>query len=63
MKVYVVLVDYESGRDTKVHGVYKQYRHALQEEQRLLKDFSTLTKLYGVEIKIKVRIANSEVTE
>lgn len=63
MKVYIVLVDYESGRDTKVHGVYKQYRHALQEEQRLLKDFSTLAKLYGVEIKIKVRITDQEVSE
>lgn len=63
MKVYIVLVDYESNRDTKVHGVYKQYRHALQEEQRLLKDFSTLTKLYGIEIKIKVRIVDQEMTE
>lgn len=59
MKVYVVLVDYKSGQDTKVYGVYKQYRHAYQEEQRLLNIADTL---WGGD-QIKVRIADSEVTE
>lgn len=59
MKVYVVLVDYMSGRDTKVYGVYKQYRHAFQEEQRLL----DLGKTLWGEDQIKVRIVNAEVTE
>ena len=59
MKVYIVLVDYINGQDTKVYGVYKQYRHAFQEEQRLLDIGKTL---WG-EDQIKVRIINSEVTE
>lgn len=59
MKVYVVLVDYKNGRDTKVYGIYKQYRHAFQEEQRLLDISETL---WGGD-QIKVRIVNSEVTE
>lgn len=59
MKVYVVLVDYCSGRDTKVYGVYKQYRHAYQEEQRLLDISKTL---WGSD-QIKVRIVDQEVTE
>ena len=59
MKVYVVLVDYKSGRDTKVYGVYKQYRHAFQEEQRLLDIGETL---WGGD-QIKVRIVDQEVTE
>ena len=59
MKVYVVLVDYRSGRDTKVYGVYKQYRHAYQEEQRLLNIAETL---WGGD-QIKVRIVDQEVTE
>lgn len=59
MKVYVVLVDYKSGRNTKVYGVYKQYRHALQEKQRLIdigKD------LWGGD-QIEPRIVDAEVTE
>ena len=62
MKVYVVLIDYKSGRDTKVYGVYgvyKQYRHAYQEEQRILNIAETL---WGGD-QIKVRIIDSEVTE
>jgi hypothetical protein len=59
MKVYIVLVDYMSGRDTKVYGVYKQYRHAFQEEQRLL----DIGKTFCDKDQIKVRIINSEVTE
>lgn len=59
MKVYIILVDYMSGQDTKVYGVYKQYRHAFQEEQRLLDIDKTL---WG-EGRIKVRIVDSEVTE
>ena len=59
MKVYVVLVDYKDGRDTKVYGVYKQYRHAFQEEQRLLNIGETL---WGGN-QIKVRIVGTEVTE
>lgn len=59
MKVYVVLVDYRSGRDTKVYGVYKQYRHAYQEEQRLL----DISKTLWDGDQIKVRIVNQEVTE
>ncbi len=59
MKVYIILVDYMSGQDTKVYGVYKQYRHAFQEEQRLLDIDKTL---WG-EGRIKARIIDSEVTE
>lgn len=59
MKVYVILIDYKSGRATKVYGVYKQYRHALQEEQRLLDIGKTL---WGGD-QIKVRIIDAEVTE
>ena len=62
MKVYVVLIGYHSGRDIKaygVYGVYKQYRHALQEEQRLLDIDKTL---WGGD-QIKVRIIDAEVTE
>lgn len=59
MKVYVILVDYADQRPTKVYGVYKQYRHAFQEEQRLLDIDKTL---WG-EGRIKARIIDSEVTE
>lgn len=59
MKIYVVLVDYRDGRDSKVYGVYKQYRHAYQEEQRLLNIGETL---WGGN-QIKVRIVDAEVTE
>lgn len=59
MKVYVVLIDYKSGCDTKVYGIYKQYRHAFQEEQRLLDIGKTL---WGSD-QIKVRIVDAEVTE
>ena len=59
MKVYVVLVDYKNGQDTKVYGVYKQYRHASQEACRLLNIAETL---WGVN-QIKVRIIGQEVTE
>lgn len=57
MKVYVVLVDYRNDR-TKVYGVYKQYRHAYQEEQRLLNIVDILSG-----DRIKVRIVEQEVTE
>lgn len=60
MKVYVVLVDYKNGRDTKVYGVYKQYRHARQEALRLLdidKDIGTFHH------NINVRVVDQEVTE
>ena len=59
MKVYVVLVDYRSGRDTKVYGVYKQYRHAYLEEQSLV-DIGKI--LWGGD-QIKVRIVDQEVSE
>lgn len=59
MKIYVVLVDYRDGRDSKVYGAYKQYRHAYQEEQRLLNIGKTL---WGGN-QIKVRIVDAEVTE
>ena len=59
MKVYVVLVDYRSGRNTKVYGVYKQYRHASQEKERLLDIGKTL---WGGD-QIDVRIIDQEVTE
>ena len=59
MKVYVVLIDYYNGRDTKVYGAYKNYRHAFQEEQRLLNIGETL---WGGN-QIKVRIVDTEVTE
>lgn len=57
MKVYVILVDYRNDR-TKVYGVYKQYRHAYQEEQRLLNIVDILSG-----DRIKVRIVEQEVTE
>lgn len=59
MKIYVVLVDYRDGRDSIVYGLYKQYRHAYQEEQRLLDIGKTL---WGGD-QIKVRIVDAEVTE
>lgn len=59
MKVYVILVDYADQRPTKVYGIYKQYRHAFQEEQRLL----DIDKALWGEDRIKVRIVDSEVTE
>lgn len=59
MKVYIVLIDYKNGYDTKVYGVYKQYRHAYQEEQRLLNITDTLWS----GDQIKVRIIDQEVTE
>ena len=59
MKVYVILVDYRDGRDSLVYGVYKQYRHAYQEEQRLLHIGEAL---WGGN-QIKVRIIDAEVTE
>ena len=60
MKVYVVLVDYKSGRDTKVYGVYKQYRHARQESLRLL----DISKDIGIfHHNINVRVVDAEVTE
>ncbi len=60
MKVYVVLVDYKSGRDTKVYGVYKQYRHARQEALRLL----NVSKDIGIfDNIINVRVVDEEVTE
>lgn len=59
MKVYVVLVDYRSGRDTKVYGVYKRLRHAVQEKERLLDIGKTL---WGGD-QINVRIVDQEVTE
>lgn len=59
MKVYIVLIDYRDGRDSKVYGVYRQYRHAYHEEQRLLDIGETL---WGGN-QIKVRIIDEEVTE
>jgi hypothetical protein len=60
MKVYVVLVDYRGGHDTKVYGVYKQYRHARQEALRLL----DVSKDIGIFHQIaNVRVVNQEVTE
>ena len=59
MKVYVVLVDYRSGHDTKVYGVYKQYRQAYLEERRLLE---VSDNLWGKD-QIKVRIVDQEVSE
>lgn len=59
MKIYIILVDYMNGQDTKVYGVYKQYRHAYQEEQRLLDIDKTL---WGGN-QIKIRIIDQEVTE
>lgn len=59
MKVYVILIDYADQHPTKVYGVYKQYRHAFQEEQRLLDISKTL---WGGN-QIKVRIVDQEVTE
>lgn len=62
MKVYVVLIDYRSSRDIKaygVYGVYKQYRHALQEEQRLL----DISKTLWDNDQIDVQIIGQEVTE
>ena len=60
MKVYVVLVDYKSGRDTKVYGIYKQYRHARQEALRLLDVDKDIGIFYH---NINVRVVNAEVTE
>lgn len=62
MKVYVVLIDYRSGHDIKaygVYGIYKQYRHALQEKQRL---FDLDKTLWGGN-QIDVQIIGQEVTE
>lgn len=59
MKVYVVLVDYRSGRETKVFGVYKQYRHARQEKEKLL----DIDKTLWYDDQINVRIVDQEVTE
>ena len=59
MKVYVVVVDYRDGRDSQVYGVYKQYRHAYQEEQHVLslgKDF------FNSEIKVRI-VGPQEVSE
>lgn len=61
MKVYVILVDYKSGQDTKVYGVYKQYRHARQDALRLL-DISKDTGIFHHN-DIKVRVVDQEVTE
>lgn len=60
MKVYVVLVDYRSGCDTKVYGVYKQYRHASQEARRLLNVSKDIGIFHNV---INVRVVHEEVTE
>lgn len=60
MKVYVVLVDYRSGHDTKVYGVYKQYRHARQAALRLL-DISKDMTIFRHDIN--VRVVDQEVTE
>lgn len=60
MKVYVVLVDYKSGRDTKVYGVYKQYRHARQEALRLLDVSKDIGIFHHI---INVRVVDAEVTE
>lgn len=60
MKVYVVLVDYKRGQDTKVYGVYKQYRHARQEALKLL----DIDKDIGIfHHNISVRVVDQEVTE
>lgn len=59
MKIYVVLVDYYDGRDSLVYGLYKQYRHAYQEEQKLLH----IGKSLWGDNMIKVRIIDQEVTE
>jgi len=59
MKVYAVVVDFQDKRDSVIHGIYKQYRHAYQEEQRLL-DIGKI--LLGTN-QIKVRIIDQEVTE
>ena len=59
MKVYVVLVDYKDGRDSKVYGVYKNYRHAFQEKERVIELGKTL---WGGD-QIKARIIDSKITE
>lgn len=62
MKVYVILIDYRSGHDIKaygVYGVYKQYRHALQEKDRIL----NISKTLWSGDQIKVRVVDQEVTE
>ena len=59
MKVYVVVVDYRDGRDSQVYGVYKQYRHAYQEEQRLLE---VSQNVFNSEIKVRI-LGPQEITE
>lgn len=59
MKVYVILIDYKDGRDSKVYGIYKNYRHAFQERERVVEIGKTL---WGVN-EFKPRIVNSEITE
>lgn len=59
MKVYVVLIDYKDGRDSKVYGIYKNYRHAYQEREKVVEIGKTL---WGGN-QIKPRIVYSEVTE
>lgn len=36
MKVYIIVVDFLDGRKSQVLGLYKQYRHAIQEKEILL---------------------------
>lgn len=59
MKVYVILIDYKDGRDSKVYGIYKNYRHAYQEREKVVEIGKTL---WGGN-QIKPRIVYSEVTE
>lgn len=59
MKVYVVVVDYRDGRDSQVYGVYKQYRYAYQEEQRLLE---VGRNVFNSEIKVRI-LGPQEVSE
>lgn len=62
MKVYVVLISSSNGSHTKVYGVYgvyKQYRHACQEKERLL----GINKTLWSGDPIDVQIVDQEVTE
>lgn len=51
MKVYAVVVDFQDERDSVIHGIYRQYRHAYQEEQQILE---YARDLFNTEVKVRI---------
>jgi hypothetical protein len=59
LKAYVIIIDRLDGRLPLLHGIYKQYRHAVQEQQRLIRDSEDL---FGSVVRINI-LGPEEITE